>query len=69
MLVGDDLAYADAYPALAPCEAQLGRPVNPAIYSMAELRRKLFEDNAFVTKVLAQPKIFLVGSADDIPTT
>jgi predicted nucleotidyltransferase len=68
MLVGEGLAYADVYAALASCEAQLGRPVNPAIYSMAELRRKLADDNAFVTKVLAQPKIFLLGSGDELPT-
>lgn len=71
MLVGDGLAYADVYAALAACnaEAQLGRPINPAIYSMSELRRKLADDNAFIAKVLAQPKIFLIGSADELPTS
>lgn len=69
MLVGEGLAYADVYTALASCEAQLGRPVNPAIYSMAELQRKLADENAFITKVLAQPKIFLIGSGDELPTT
>jgi predicted nucleotidyltransferase len=68
MLVGEGLAYADVYSALAACEAQLGRPVNPAIYSMAELRRRLGDDNGFVTKVLAQPKIFLIGSGNELPT-
>jgi predicted nucleotidyltransferase len=67
LLIGNDLAYADIYNALATSEAQLGRPINPAIYSMAELTRKLADDNAFIAKVLAQPKIFLVGSQHDLP--
>lgn len=69
LLVGSDLSYPDVYSALARCEALLGRPVNPAIYSMSELKRKLLDDNAFISKVLAQPKIFLLGSSDDLPTS
>jgi predicted nucleotidyltransferase len=66
-IIGDDLAYADLYNLLSASEARLGRPVNPSIYSMQELRRKLAEDNAFVLRVLEQPKIFLTGSTDDLP--
>lgn len=66
LMIGTELAYADVYGALTPSEAQLGRPVNPSIYSMQELQRKLAEDNAFVSRVLEQPKIFLIGSADDL---
>lgn len=67
LIIGKELAYADVYGALSPSEAQLGRPVNPSIYSMQELQRKLADDNAFVSRVLEQPKIFLIGSADDLP--
>lgn len=67
LIIGKELAYADVYDALNTSEAQLGRPVNPSIYSMQELQRKLADDNAFVSRVLEQPKIFLVGSADDLP--
>jgi hypothetical protein len=41
--------------------------VNPSIYSTQELQRKLAEHNAFVSRVLEQPKIFLIGSDDDLP--
>jgi predicted nucleotidyltransferase len=67
LIIGKELAYADVYGALNTSEAQLGRPVNPSIYSMQELQRKLADDNAFVSRVLEQPKIFLIGSADDLP--
>jgi predicted nucleotidyltransferase len=69
LIIGKDLAYADVYNALSTSEAQLGRPVNPSIYSMQELQRKLADDNAFVSRVLEQPKIFLVGSNDDFHTS
>jgi predicted nucleotidyltransferase len=67
LIVGKELAYADVYGALGAGEASAGRPVNPSIYSQDELKRKLTEDNAFVSRVLEQPKIFLIGSEDDLP--
>jgi predicted nucleotidyltransferase len=67
LILGKDLAYADVYEVLSASEPQLKRPVNPSIYSMSELKRKLKDDNAFVARVLKQPKIFLIGSADDLP--
>lgn len=67
LIISNELALADLFNALAPCEAKLGRPVNPSIYSRQELERKLADENAFVSRVLEQPKIFLIGSADDLP--
>jgi len=66
-VVSDNVAYADLYTLLSDSEAKLGRPVNPSIYSMQELERKLMEKNAFVLRLLEQPKIFLLGSADVLP--
>lgn len=67
LIIGKDLAYADMYGVLSASEAQFGRPVNPSIYSMQELQHKLADDNAFVVRVLKQPKIFLIGTDDDLP--
>jgi predicted nucleotidyltransferase len=66
-IVSDQVAYADLYTLLSDSEAKLARPVNPSIYSMQELERKLMEKNAFVLRLLEQPKIFLLGSADVLP--
>ena len=41
--------------------AQLGRKVAPTIYSPRELARRVKQDNAFVTRVLEQPKLWLIG--------
>jgi len=67
LIIGTELAYADVYEALSAHESDIGRPVNPSIYSTQELQRKLAEDNAFVSRVLEQPKIFLIGSDNDLP--
>jgi len=67
LIIGKELAYADVYEALSGHESDLGRQVNPSIYSTQELQRKLAEDNAFVLRVMEQPKIFLIGSDNDLP--
>lgn len=61
MVVSDSLNYADLFGALEEVAAKLGRPVNPTVYSRAELARRVGEGNAFVLRVLAQPKLWLIG--------
>lgn len=61
MVVAEDLAYADLFERLAPAEATLGRKVNPTLYTPEEVARRQREDNHFITRVLDQPKIFLIG--------
>ena len=46
--------------------ARLGRPVIPTILSRKELAKRLKSDNAFVQRVLFQPKFWLIGSQDDL---
>jgi predicted nucleotidyltransferase len=69
MVIGDDLAYPEVYSALMPVEAQLGRKINPSIYSNADMQQKLKKGNAFLTRIMTQPKIFLIGSERDLPAT
>ena len=66
MVVSDRLTYADIFAALEPLRAKLGRVVNPTVYSMKELHRRIAQDNAFVKRVLNQPKIWVIGTEDDI---
>lgn len=61
LVVAEDLAYADLFERLAPAEATLGRKVNPTLYTPSEVARRQREDNHFITRVLEQPKIFLIG--------
>jgi predicted nucleotidyltransferase len=64
MIVSDTLTYGDTFAALEAVGARLGRPVNPTLLSRRDLARRLEENSAFVTRVLAQPKIWLIGGAD-----
>ena len=54
------------FEAIAAAETMLGRKVNPTLYSSAELARKRREDNHFVTRIVTQPKIFLIGGEHDL---
>lgn len=64
LLVSDVLTYADAMAALHPLMEQLGREINPTLYTRDELRKRIADRNSFVTRVLAQPRLWLIGSDD-----
>ncbi len=64
MLVGD-LGFREAVELLHPCQATLGREVNPKLFSASEFTDKVATE-AFLIDVLAKPKVFLIGNADDL---
>jgi predicted nucleotidyltransferase len=66
MVISDRLTYADLFEALEEASTRLGRKVSPTIYSAKELARRVKQDNAFVTRVLAQPKVWLIGGESDL---
>jgi len=66
MVVSDSLTYADLYAAVEQASARLGRKVNPTVYSRKELARRVKQKNAFVTRVMAQPRIWLIGAESDL---
>ena len=67
MVVSDGLTYADVFAALEPVAAKLGRTVNPTVYSRREFAKRRRDGSAFVTRVLAQPKLWILGSENDLP--
>ena len=62
MIISDTLGYGEVFAVLEPASVSLGRPVNPTVYTPGQLARKSKQDNAFVARVLKQPKIWLIGS-------
>ena len=48
------------------CRGCLGRPVNPTILTRAAVRKGVKEGKAFVKRVFAQPKIWIVGDEHDL---
>ena len=65
MLIGE-LDFARAVQLLHPAQAQLGREINPTLYTPADLRKRIAAGNSFITRVLAQPRIWLIGSEHDL---
>ena len=61
MVVSDRLTYADLFTALEDAARRLGRKVSPTVYASKELSRRVKQGNAFVTRLLAQPKLWLIG--------
>lgn len=66
MVISDSLTYADVFAVLEPVAEKLGRAINPTVYSRRELARRRKAGNAFVTRVLAQPKLWIIGSENDL---
>lgn len=66
MVVSDSLSYADLFTVLEEATQRLGRSVNPTVYSRKELDKRVRADNAFVRRVLAQPKLWVIGEEHDL---
>lgn len=66
MITSDDLTYADLFPLLERAEVTLARHINPTCYSISEWICKRKRNNHFLNQVMKQPKIFLIGTEDEI---
>jgi predicted nucleotidyltransferase len=62
MLIGDRLNYSDVMERLLPLEEQLGRTLNPTLYTPQDWSAKLTAENSFVVRVAQQEKINLMGT-------
>ena len=67
LIISDSLTYGDVFGALERVTRMLGRKVNPTVYSAAEFAKRTQTENAFVTRVLEQPKLWVIGSEGDLP--
>lgn len=65
MLIGE-LSYADLFMSLDELSDRLGRTINPTIYSPRELAQRVASGEAFVNRVLEQPKIWLFGGEHEL---
>jgi predicted nucleotidyltransferase len=66
VLVITHAGFADVVRATHPAQAELGREVNPVVYSAAEFKRRIESQDPFMAELLAKPKIFLIGTQDDL---
>src|SRR5688572_16104448 len=67
MVVSDNLSYGDVFGALDKVSRALRRNVNPTVYSAAEFSKRARDENAFITQVLDGPKVWVIGTENDLP--
>ena len=61
MLVGDEISYGEVMGLLPPAEKQLGRTINPTMYTVAEFNDRKANHQPFIKRVMEQPKLWLFG--------
>jgi predicted nucleotidyltransferase len=65
MIIGD-VKFEEAVNMLFPAQEKLRREINSHVYWSDEFARALNEKQAFIERILAGPKIFLIGDADEL---
>jgi predicted nucleotidyltransferase len=66
MIIGEQIAYGDIFMALQNAEKTLQRPINPNLMTPDEWRQRRSNKSAFVTKILEQPKMFVLGTDNEL---
>jgi predicted nucleotidyltransferase len=61
MVISEKVAYADLFAALEPATNRLKRTVNPTLYSPIDIEKRILNGNAFVKRVMEQPKLWVMG--------
>ncbi len=66
MVIGSMASNTQLLAALQPAQQQLGRSINPTLYTPEEWRHRIDEGKSFAVRILDQPKIFVKGANDDL---
>ncbi len=66
MIISDGLTYGEVFGALERVTRAVSRKVNPTVYTAAEFSKRARTEDAVVTRVLEQQKIWVIGSEDDL---
>lgn len=66
MLLSDELSYGDVFGVLDAASTALGRTVNPTILTRKEFAKRLKAQESFLSRVLEQPKVWIIGGESDL---
>jgi predicted nucleotidyltransferase len=61
-----DVTLVQVVGAVAPLHQRLGRVVNPVVMTPAEFRKQRKNGDRFIRRLMSEPKLFVIGSADDL---
>jgi predicted nucleotidyltransferase len=65
MVIGH-VSFTEVVGTLAGAQEQLGREINPTVYSEEEFRSKVAAKNHFLSSVITKQLIFLIGEQDEL---
>jgi predicted nucleotidyltransferase len=65
MLIGT-LSFGDAVQCLHNTETTLQRAINPAVYTIVEFKRRIENNDSFITEILNKPKLFIIGTENEL---
>jgi predicted nucleotidyltransferase len=66
LFVISNLALADLMKALTVVEKELGRKINPSIYTNKQVKSRIKQKNAFITRIMKQPKLWILGDENEL---
>jgi len=64
MVIGN-VSFLDVVSAVSSLQASLGREVNPTVFTVQEFRQRLDHGDNFMTRVMREPKMDLIGGDRD----
>jgi uncharacterized protein len=65
MVIGE-ASFSEVVAALGSAQQDLGREINPTVYPSGEFRKKLLSKNHFLTSLMNEPMIFLIGNRHEL---
>ncbi len=66
LLLIANCTFGEAVKVLQPAQAQLQREINPVLYTAAEFIQRVKDKDTFISKLLASPKLFVIGTEHDL---
>lgn len=64
MIVSNELSYGEVLDALSDTEGQLGRVINPTMYSTEEFSQRVKGNQSFIKRVMEHPKLWIKGNIE-----
>jgi len=68
LFVVGDLGLRKLVGLLSGVSDKIGREINPHVFTVKELRKRLTEKDHFITRVFDEPKIFILGNDNELNT-
>lgn len=66
LLLIANCTFGEAVKALQPAQVQLQREINPVLYTPAEFIQRVKNRDDFIGKLVASPKLFVIGTENDL---